>query len=99
MLVHTLHYIISNIKNKNYNNSKKTLIFLLSHTVPIVLRFSQSAYSQSESVSPLSVSLVLDASSGVAVQAVVAEITASAQGGDTSTGMEICGFFFVARMC
>ena len=75
--------------------AKKTLIFLLSHTVPIVLRFSQSAYSQSESVSPLSVSLVLDASSGVAVQAVVAQITASAQGGDTATGKEICGFLLL----
>jgi len=41
---------------------------------------------------------VLDASSGVAVQAVVAQITASAQGGDTATGKEICDFF-VARIC
>ena len=46
-------------------------------------------------MTPLSVSLVLDASSGVAVQAVVAQITASAQGGDTATGMEICGFFLL----
>jgi len=61
--------------------------FLLLLTVAI-MRFSQSAYSQSESVSPLSVSLVLDASSGTTTQAIVEQITASAETGDTATGME-----------
>ena len=56
------------------------------HTVPISMRFSQPTYSQSESLSPLSVSLVLDATSGVAVESVVAQITASSQAGDTATG-------------
>ena len=53
------------------------------------MRFSQPTYSQSESISPLSVSLVLDATSGVAAQAVVAQITASAQAGDTATGKKV----------
>ena len=56
------------------------------HTVPITMRFSQSSYSQSESLSPLFVNLVLDATSGVAVESVVAQITASSQAGDTATG-------------
>ena len=67
------------------------------HTVPITLRFSQPTYSQSESFSPLSVSLVLDANSGVAVQSVVAEITASSQPGDTATGEKIGNF--IIGMC
>ena len=62
--------------------------FLLLLTVAI-MRFSQSAYSQSESVSPLSVSLVLDATSGTTTQAIVEQITASAETGDTATGMEV----------
>ena len=53
------------------------------------MRFSQSSYSQSESSSPLFVSLVLDATSGVAVQSVVAEIIASAEAGDTATGKKV----------
>ena len=60
------------------------------------MRFSQPTYSRSESLSPLSVSLVLDGTSGVAVQAVVAEITASAQAGDTATGKKFVLLF--ARM-
>ena len=92
MLVHTLHIRLLAIPRIRATTTAK-IIFLLFHTVPIVLRFSQSAYSQSESVSPLSVSLVLDTTSGVAVQAVVAQITASAQGGDTATGKEVIGFF------
>ena len=62
--------------------------FLLLLTVAI-MRFSQSAYSQSESVSPQSVSLVLDATSGTTTQAIVEQITASAETGDTATGMEV----------
>ena len=50
------------------------------------MRFEQSSYSQSESMSPLSVNLVLDASSGTTTQAIVEEITASAQASDTATG-------------
>ena len=53
------------------------------------MRFSQPTYSQSESTSPLFVNLVLDATSGVAAQAVVAEITASVQAGDTATGKKV----------
>ena len=41
---------------------------------------------------------MLDATSGVAVQAVVAQITASAQGADTATGKEVIELF-AARMC
>ena len=62
--------------------------FLLLLTVAI-MRFSQSAYSQFESLTPLSVSLVLDASSGTTTQAIVEQITASAETGDTATGMEV----------
>ena len=62
--------------------------FLLLLTVAI-MRFSQSAYSQLESITPLSVSLVLDATSGTTTQAIVEQITASAQAGDTATGMEV----------
>ena len=98
MLVHTLHIRLLAIPRIRATTTAKKFFFLLSHTVSIVQRFSQSAYSQSESVSPLSVSLVLDATSGVAVQTVVVQITASAQGGDTATGKEVIGFF-VARMC
>ena len=70
------------------NNKPDCFFFSIysAHTVPISLRFSQSSYSQSESLSPLSVSLVLDSTSGVAEQAVVARITASSQAGDTATG-------------
>ena len=50
------------------------------------MRFEQSSYSQSESISPLSVNLVLDATSGTTTQAIVEQITASAQAGDTATG-------------
>ena len=59
----------------------------LFHTVAF-LRFQQSSYSQSESISPLSVNLVLDATSGTTTQAIVAQIAASAQAaaGDTATG-------------
>ena len=62
--------------------------FLLLLTVAI-MRFSQSAYSQLESITPLSVSLVLDATSGTITQAIVEQITASAETGDTATGMEV----------
>ena len=57
----------------------------LFHTVAI-MRFEQSSYSTSESMSPLSVNLVLDATSGTTTQAIVEEITASAQASDTATG-------------
>ena len=81
---------ISTAYHVTSENNKPDCFFFFSiysaHTVPISLRFSQSSYSQSESSSPLSVSLVLDATSGVAVQSVVAQITASSQGGDTATG-------------
>lgn len=50
------------------------------------MRFVQSSYSQFENFSPLTVNLVLDASSGTAMQAIVVQITASSQGGDTATG-------------
>ena len=41
-----------------------------------IMRFSQSAYSQCPSITPLSVSLVLDAASGTTTQAIVEQITA-----------------------
>ena len=59
------------------------------------MRFSQSAYSQSENNSPLSVSLVLDpfggSGSGSAqiTQDIVGQIIAFAQAGNTATGKEI----------
>ena len=53
------------------------------------MRFSQAAYSQLSCVTPLSVSLVLDAASGTTTQAIVEQITASAQTGDTATGKEV----------
>ena len=50
------------------------------------------AYSQNEPVSPLSVNLVLDAAtSGTIAQSIVAEITASAQLGDSASGKEAIG--------
>ena len=55
------------------------------------MRFSQSAYSQSENISPLVVSLVLDTTSGTTTQEIVAQIAASAQAGDTATGKNIIG--------
>ena len=62
--------------------------FLLLPTVAI-MRFSQAAYSQFSCVTPLSVSLVLDAASGTTTEAIVEQITASAQTGDTATGKEV----------
>ena len=53
------------------------------------MRFSQSAYSQSESISPLVVSLVLDGTSGTTTQEIVAQIAAGVQSGDTATGKKI----------
>ena len=59
------------------------------------MRFSQSAYSQSENNSPLSVSLVLDpfggsgGGSAAITQDIVEEIIAFAQVGNTATGMEV----------
>ena len=88
----TAHHVIS-------ENNEPIFFFTIysAHTVPITMRFSQPTYSQSESFSPLSVSLVLDANSGVAVQSVVAEITASSQPGDTATGEKIGNF--IIGMC
>ena len=57
----------------------------LFHTVAF-LRFQQSSYSQSENITPLSVCLVLDATSGTTTEAIVAQITASVAAGDTATG-------------
>lgn len=59
----------------------------INSAVAVVVRFSQSTYSQSENISPLSVSLVLD--SGSASQQIVAQILTSVQGGDTATGKEV----------
>jgi len=70
------------------------LLILLSHAVAF-MRFSQSAYSQAENNSPLSVSLMLDifggSGSGLATitQDIVGQIIAFAQAGNTATGKEI----------
>ena len=59
------------------------------------MRFSQSAYSQSENSSPLSVSLVLDAFGGsgsgstAITQDIVGQIIAFSQAGNTATGKEV----------
>ena len=64
-----------------------------SHAVAF-MRFSQSAYSQSENNSPLSVSLTLDAFGGsgsgsaAITQDIVGQIIAFAQAGNTATGKE-----------
>ena len=64
---------------------------LLSHAVAF-MRFSQSAYSQDENNSSLSVSLVLDPFGGsgngsaAITQDIVEQIIAFAQEGDTATG-------------
>ena len=65
-----------------------------SHAVAF-MRFSQSAYSQSENNSPLSVSLVLDtvggsgSGSAAITQDIVGQIMAFAQPGNTATGKEM----------
>jgi len=65
-----------------------------SHAVAF-MRFSQSAYSQDESNSPLSVSLTLDAFGGsgsgsaTITQDIVGQIIAFAQAGNTATSKEI----------
>jgi len=62
------------------------------------MRFSQSAYSESENSSSLSVSLVLDPFGGSGggsaeiTQDIVGQIIAFAQAGDTATGKEIMGY-------
>ena len=59
------------------------------------MRFSQSAYSQDENVSPLSVSLVLDpfggsgSGSAAITQDILQQIIAFSQGGNTATGKEV----------
>ena len=59
------------------------------------MRFSQSAYSQGENMSPLSVSLVLDpfggSGSGSAAisEDIVGQIIAFAQVGNTATGKKV----------
>ena len=59
------------------------------------MRFSQSAYSQGENSSSLSVSLVLDPFGGSGggsaeiTQDIVGQIIAFAQVGNTATGMEV----------
>lgn len=59
------------------------------------MRFSQQAYSQLESMTPLSVNLVLDTfggnGTGMAAisQDIVEQITASAEGSDTATGKTV----------
>ena len=67
------------------------LLIVLSHAVAF-MRFSQSAYSQDENSSSLSVSLVLDPFGGsgngsaAITQDIVGQIT---QVGDTATGKEV----------
>ena len=69
----------------------------LSHAVAF-MQFSQSAYSQDENNSPLTVSLILDtfggSGSGSAAinQGIVGQIIAFAQAGNTATGEEIMGY-------
>ena len=59
------------------------------------MRFSQSAFSQDENVSPLSVSLVLDpfggsgSGSAAITQDILQQIIAFSQGGNTATGKEV----------
>ena len=67
---------------------------VLSHAVAF-MRFSQSAYSQNENSSPLSVSLVLDpfggsgSGSAAITQDILQQIIAFSQGGNTATGKEV----------
>ena len=75
------------------------LLIVLSHAVAF-MRFSQSAYSQDENMSPLSVRLVLDpfggSGSGMAAttQDIVEQITVFPQMGDTATGREIMSYIY-----
>jgi len=68
------------------------------------MQFSQSAYSQSENNSPLSVSLTLDtfggSGSGLATitQDIVGQIIAFAQAGNTATGEVIMGYSLLKVM-
>ena len=65
--------------------------FLVFHAVPFI-RFTQQEYTQNENSSPLSVRLVLDPFGGGGSgqssisQAIVCQIVASVQPGDTATG-------------
>ena len=60
------------------------------------LRFSQSAYSQSENITSLLVSLVLDTTSGTTTtQEIIAQISAGVQAGDTATGKKLSVYFIV----
>jgi len=67
---------------------------VLSHAVAF-MQFSQSAYSQDENNSPLSVSLVLDpfggsgSGSAAITQDIVGQIIAFAQAGNTATGKDV----------
>ena len=76
---------------------------VLSHAVAF-MRFSQSAYSQDENSSSLSVSLVFEPFGGSGggsaeiTQNIVEQIIAFAQAGNTATGKEIMGYNLSSMM-
>ena len=73
------------------------MLIFLTHAVAF-MRFSQSAYSQSENNSPLSVSLVLDtfggsgSGSAAITQDIVGQIIAFTLAGNTASGKKIMGY-------
>ena len=78
-------------KSKSHRSLFTITLIVLSHAVAF-MRFSQSAYSQDENNSSLSVSLVLDpfggsgSGSAAITQDIVEQIIAFTQAGDTATG-------------
>ena len=84
--------------NKQHYESQPIYLLIVLSIAVAFMRFSQSAYSQGENSSSLSVSLVLDpfggSGSGSAeiTQDIVEVIIAFAQAGDTATGKESMGY-------
>ena len=84
--------------NEQHYESQPIYLLIVSSLAVAFMRFSQSAYSQGENSSSLSVSLVLDPFGGSGggsaeiTQDIVEQIIAFAQAGDTATGKEIRGY-------
>jgi len=81
-------------KSKSHRSLFTIMLIVLSHAVAFI-QFSQSAYTQDENSSSLSVSLVLDPFSGsgsgstAITQDIVEQIIAFVQVGNTATGKEV----------
>ena len=90
LLYDNLHWNEQGYESQHINH----LFIVVSHLVAF-MQFSQSAYSQDENISSLSVSLVLDpfggsgSGSAAITQDIVGQITAFAQAGDNATGEEL----------